>query len=209
MTSIPQIANTGGFSERFLNELVATAQRFDHEAVDRLAGRLAETRRVAGRVFIVGLGGSAANASHAACDLRGLANIEAYTPADSPASLTAAANDYGWRQAFTRWLLVSRIGAQDVLLVLSVGGGSEDPPVSENLIEAVKLGRAAGAFTVGIVGPDGGETARLADLCVRIPIEDAGLRTTHTEIFQAVVWHMLATHPLLQQVVPRWESLRP
>lgn len=207
MAAMPEAGTDATFSTRFLAELTRAADRLDHTMVDRLAVRLAGIRDAGGRVFVVGLGGGAANAAHAACDLRGLANVQAYAPTDTPASLTAAANDYGWRHAFTRWLLGSRLCAADALLVLSVGGGSEDPPVSENLIEAIQLARKVGAFTAGVVGPDGGATARLADLCIRTPVEDLGFRTTHTEIFQSVVWHMLVTHPALGQVTPRWESL--
>lgn len=199
--------DTTGFSRRFLVELAAIAGLLDHGAVDRLAERLARTRETGGRVFVVGLGGGAANAAHAACDLRGLAGVEAYAPTEDVASLTAAANDHGWRHAFTRWLTISRLGDGDVLLVMSVGGGSEDPPVSENLVEAVRLARSVGAFVSGVVGPAGGETARLADLCIRVPVVNRAFRTTHTEIYQSVVWHMLVTHPLLNAVTPHWESL--
>lgn len=207
MAATPEASTDSTFSTRFLTELARAADRLDHTMVDRLAARLAEIRDAGGRVFVVGLGGGAANAAHAACDLRGLANVQAYAPTDAVASLTAAANDYGWRHAFTRWLLVSQISAADALLVFSVGGGSENPPVSENLIEAIGLARKVGAFTAGVVGPDGGATARLADLCIRTPVADPRLRTTHTEIFQSVVWHMLVTHPALGQVTPRWETL--
>ena len=198
-----------GFGQRFLDELIAVAARLNVAAVDRLADRLSNVRPCGGRVFVIGLGGSAANASHAACDLRGLAGLDAYAPTDSAASFTAAANDYGWREAFRRWLEVSRISERDVLLVLSVGGGSLDPPVSENLVTAIEVAREAGAFVCGVVGPDGGETASMADLCISVPVQDRALRTTHTEIFQSVVWHMLVTHPALKSVTPRWESLRP
>lgn len=209
MTSAATSTVDTGYGQRFLAHVAEIADRLDWKAVDRLAKRLAHLREDGGRVFVVGLGGSAANAAHAACDLRGLAGVEAYAPTDSPASWTAAANDYGWTQAFTRWLTVSRIGARDALLVFSVGGGSVDPPVSENLVEAAQLARSAGAAVYGVVGPDGGEVARLAGLCIRVPVTDRSFRTTHTEIFQAVVWHMLVTHPVLRATVPRWESLRP
>lgn len=201
--------SASAFSQRFLDELAGVLARVDVEPIDLLADRLARLRSDGGRVFIVGLGGSAANASHAACDLRGLANIEAYAPTDMAAAFTAAANDYGWRQAFAQWLKISRISASDALMVLSVGGGSEDPPVSENLIEAMQIARRAGAFVCGVVGPNGGETARTADICVRMPEPPGDLRTTHTEIFQSVVWHLLVTHPALNEITPRWESLTP
>jgi D-sedoheptulose 7-phosphate isomerase len=208
MTSLPGTV-AEGFGRRFLDELIAVATRLDVVAVDRLAERLSNVRSRGGRVFVIGLGGGAANASHAACDLRALAALEAYAPTDSAASFTAAANDYGWREALSRWLQVSRITERDALLVLSVGGGSFDPPVSENLVSAIMVAREAGAFVCGVVGPDGGETASLADLCIRVPVEDRALRTTHTEIFQSVVWHMLVAHPALMARTPHWESLRP
>jgi D-sedoheptulose 7-phosphate isomerase len=202
-------AHAQSFGRRFLDELVAVAARLNLAEIDRLAERLSEIRSGGGRVFVIGLGGSAANASHAACDLRGLAGLDACAPTDNVASFTAAANDHGWRDAFNYWLKVSRICDRDALLVLSVGGGSLDPPVSECLIAAIGVARAAGAFVCGVVGPDGGETMTLADLCIRVPVEDRALRTTHTEIFQSVIWHMLVTHPALNSAAPRWESLCP
>lgn len=197
------------FTRRFLAAIATVAERMDTDLVDQLADRLATVRDDAGRVFVTGVGGGAANASHAACDLRGLAAVEAYAPTDSSASLTAAANDYGWRQSISRWLTGSKICGHDALMVFSVGGGSEDPPVSVNLIEAISVARAAGAFVCGVVGPDGGETARQADLCVRVPVSDREFRTTHTEIYQSVIWHLLVSHPRLRAGTPLWETLRP
>lgn len=205
MNPSPELA----FTRRFLAAIATVAERTDTDLVDQLADRLATVRDDAGRVFVVGVGGGAANASHAACDLRGLAAVEAYAPTDNSASLTAAANDYGWRHSISRWLTGSRICHRDALMVFSVGGGSEDPPVSVNLIEAITVARAAGAFVCGVVGPDGGETARLADLCVRVQVPDREFRTTHTEIYQSVIWHLLVTHPRLSASTPLWETLRP
>ncbi len=198
-----------GFSKQFLDELAAISGRLDTALVDELAERLGEVRDTGGRLFILGIGGGAGNAGHAVCDLRGLAGFDAYAPTDNPASLTALTNDHGWRYAFSRWLEDSRLGPRDAVLVFSVGGGSEDPPVSVNLVEAVRLATERGAFVCGVVGPDGGETARLADVCIRVPVADLTFRTTHTEIIQSVVWHMLATHPRLNTVTPLWETLRP
>ncbi|WP_250285176.1 SIS domain-containing protein [Frankia sp. CiP1_Cm_nod2] len=192
-----------------MDELAAISGRLDTALVDELAERLGEVRDTGGRLFILGIGGGAGNAGHAVCDLRGLAGFDAYAPTDNPASLTALTNDHGWRYAFSRWLEDSRLGPRDAVLVFSVGGGSEDPPVSVNLVEAVRLATERGAFVCGVVGPDGGETARLADVCIRVPVADLTFRTTHTEIIQSVVWHMLATHPRLNTVTPLWETLRP
>lgn len=197
------------FTRRFLSAVAAVAERTDADLLDRLAARLAAVRDAQGRVFVVGVGGGAANASHAVCDLRALAGVEAYAPTDNAAALTAAANDHGWQHSVSRWLIGSRIGPRDALMVFSVGGGSQDPPVSVNLVEAVAVARAADAFVCGVVGPDGGETARLADLCVRVPVPEREFRTTHTEIWQSVVWHLLVSHPALNTATPLWESLRP
>jgi D-sedoheptulose 7-phosphate isomerase len=205
VNSSPESAFTG----RFLAAIVAVAERIDTGLVDQLADRLASVRDSSGRVFVVGVGGGAANASHAACDLRGLAAFEAYAPTDSSASLTAAANDYGWRHSVSRWLTSSKVCSRDALMVFSVGGGSEDPPVSINLIEAMSVARTAGAFICGVVGPDGGETARRADLCLRVPVSVREFRTTHTEIYQSVLWHLLVSHPRLRAGTPLWETLHP
>jgi D-sedoheptulose 7-phosphate isomerase len=194
---------------RFLRELRAIAESLDSGLVDEIALRLRRVREEQGRVFVIGVGGGAGNATHAVCDLRALAGLEAYAPTDNAAALTAAINDHGWRDSFARWLRGSRVGSRDAVVIFSVGGGSEDPPVSVNIVEAVREAVAAGAFVCGVVGPDGGVTAQLADVCVRVPVAGREYRTTHTEIFQAVVWHMLVTHPALALVTPRWEALRP
>lgn len=194
---------------RFLRVLADIADRLDTAAVDRIAHRLAQVRENRGRVFFIGVGGGAGNATHAVCDLRNLAGVEAYSPTDNAATLTASINDRGWRTAVSEWLTCSRISSRDAVVVFSVGGGSEDPPVSVNLVEAVRTARDAGAYICGVVGPDGGETARVADECIRVPVADRAFRTTHTEIYQAVVWHMLIVHPALRLGTPTWETLRP
>ncbi|MFD9406485.1 SIS domain-containing protein [Streptomyces sp. NPDC059989] len=196
------------YTLRFTEELVRVAQRLDLAAVDDVARALRAVRDGGGRVFCVGVGGGAANASHAVCDFRGLAGLESYAPTDNSAALTAAINDYGWRDSISRWLTGSRIGPSDALLVFSVGGGSEEPPVSVNLVEAVRTAKRASAFVCGVVGPNGGETRRLADVCITVPVSDPDHVTTHTEIFQSVVWHLLVTHPELNRTRPHWEGLR-
>ncbi|MFE4698487.1 SIS domain-containing protein [Streptomyces sp. NPDC001935] len=194
---------------RFLETLAAVAGDLDHTAVDRMAQRLARVRAEQGRVFLLGVGGGAGNATHAVCDLRNLAGLDAHAPTDNAATLTAAINDRGWRSAYAEWLTCANIGPRDAVMVFSVGGGSEEPPVSVNLVEALRTAQDSGAYICGVVGPDGGETARMADECLRVPVNDRDYRTTHTEIFQSVVWHMLIVHPLLAVTTPRWESLRP
>ena len=195
------------FSKRFLSELGDLASRIDPEQIDALARMLAKVRTNEGRVFILGVGGGAANAAHAVCDLRGLANIEAYAPTDSVASITATTNDYGWKHVFRIWLAQSRVRTGDLVLVFSVGGGSITPPVSENLVDAMHYAKQQGALIAAVVGPIGGAAVELSDICVRVPVTDGDFVTTHTEIFQAVVWHMLVTHPSVTTRQPHWESL--
>jgi D-sedoheptulose 7-phosphate isomerase len=191
----------------FVEELVAVATRLDLAAVDRMAAELGRRRAAGGRVFFLGVGGGAANAAHAVCDFRGMAGFEAYAPTDNPATLTASINDLGWDGSMARWLSDSQLGARDAVVVFSVGGGSEDPPVSMNLVHAVRTTVQTGALLCGVVGPRGGETARSADICITVPVAAADLTTTHTEIFQAVVWHLLVTHPELNRTRPHWEGL--
>ncbi|MFE7570314.1 hypothetical protein ACFU76_25655 [Streptomyces sp. NPDC057539] len=192
---------------RFLEVLAAVTARVDGAGIDRIARRLAEVRTAQGRLFLLGVGGGAGNATHAVCDFRNLAGLDASSPTDNAATLTASINDRGWRNAVAEWLRCSNLGPRDAVMVFSVGGGSEEPPVSVNLVEALRCAREAGAYLCGVVGPDGGETARLADDCVRVPVVERDFRTTHTEIFQSVVWHLLITHPALATIRPRWESL--
>lgn len=195
------------YGRRFLDVIADIADELDHAAVDRIAARLATVREQRGRVFFLGVGGGAGNATHAVCDLRNLTGLEAYSPTDNAATLTAAINDRGWQNSVAEWLAGSNLGELDAVVVFSVGGGSENPPVSVNLVEALRYAAKVGAFTCGVVGPDGGQTAQIADECVRVPVRDRDFRTTHTEIYQAVVWHMLVLHPLLARVRPKWESL--
>ncbi|WP_109527779.1 SIS domain-containing protein [Nocardia aurea] len=200
---------TREYSMAFLRTVAVVAERIDCDVIDRIACRLSNVRESGGRVFVVGVGGGAGNATHAVCDMRNLAGLEAYSATDNVATLTASINDSGWRGSIAQWLSVSRITTNDALMVFSVGGGSEDPPVSINIVEAVRLAKKAGAFVCGVVGPDGGVTADVSDECVRVPVTDRRFRTTHTEIYQSVVWHMLVLHPSLGISAPRWESLCP
>jgi len=195
------------FTQQFLEETVQIVKKIDTQAVDRLVALLAATRGAGGRLFILGVGGSAGNASHAVNDFRKITGIEAYAPTDNVSELTARTNDEGWSTVFERWLRVSRLRADDMLLIFSVGGGSLEKQVSPNLVEALKYARSVGAKIGGIVGRDGGYTAQVADACVLIPVVNADHITPHSEAFQAVVWHLLVSHPDLKQEQTKWESV--
>jgi D-sedoheptulose 7-phosphate isomerase len=195
------------FSATYLAEAAAVMAAVDREAVERLALGLAGVRERGGRVFAVGAGGSAANASHAVSDLRTLCGIEAYAPTDNVAELTARVNDSGWDTALPRWLRGSRLAGRDALLVLSVGGGDRERGVSAGIVGALELARDVCAAIFAIVGRDGGAAARCADAAVVIPPLFAARVTPHTESICAVLWHLLVSHPLLCRAVPRWESI--
>ena len=168
---------------------------------------LAETRARGGRLFILGVGGSAANASHAVNDFRKIAGMEAYAPTDNVSELTARTNDEGWASVFESWLRTSRLRPDDMVLVFSVGGGSVEKQISPNLVAALDYARAVGARIAGIVGRDGGYTARMADACVIIPAVNTAHVTPHTEAFQALVWHLIVSHPRLKAAETKWESM--
>ena len=196
------------FVKQYLAEAAEVIGLLDPRAIEGLIELLVETRRQGGRVFILGVGGSAANASHAVNDFRKIAGIEAYAPTDNVSELTARTNDDGWASVFEGWLRVSRVGATDLLLVFSVGGGDAERNVSPNLVAAVTYAKGQGARVAGVVGRDGGYTAQVADACVIIPTVNASHVTPHTEAFQAVVWHLLVTDPRLKMVATKWESVR-
>src|SRR5271165_5581174 len=195
------------FSGDFLAEAREIAGMLDCNAIEEIAAALAGIRDRQGRLFILGVGGSAANASHAVNDFRKIAGLEAYAPTDNVSELTARTNDEGWSTVFESWLRVSRLQPRDGILVLSVGGGSLERQVSPNLVAALEYAKAVGAKILGIVGRDGGHTAKLADVCVLIPTVNTAHITPHAEAFQAVVWHLLVSHPALKQTETRWESL--
>ena len=195
------------FTQQFLEEAAQIAKEIDAPAVDRLVALLVATRAAGGRLFILGVGGSAGNASHAVNDFRKITGIEAYAPTDNVSELTARTNDEGWATVFESWLRVSRLRADDMLLIFSVGGGNLEKQVSPNLVEALKYARTVGAKIGGIVGRDGGYTAQVADACVLIPVVNAAHITPHSEAFQAVVWHLLVSHPDLKQQQTKWESV--
>ena len=191
---------------RFLQETAEIARALDAPSIEALVQELVQARARAGRVFVVGVGGSAANASHLVNDLRKLCGIEAYTPTDNVAELTARTNDDGWAKSFSGWLEVSRLNERDLLLVLSVGGGDSAANISPNLIGALELAAARQARIAGIVGRDGGATRNAAHACVVVPMPAPERVTPHTEAFQSVVAHLLVSHPDLQRSPAKWES---
>jgi len=196
------------FVKQHLSEAAEILGRFDLDAIERTATLLAELRERGGRLFLLGVGGSAANCSHAVNDFRKICGIEAYAPTDNVAELTARTNDEGWPSVFVEWLKVSRLRADDAVLVFSVGGGDAERNVSSNLVSALQHAKSVGAKIAGIVGRDGGFTARVADACVIVPTVNAQSVTPHTEAFQAVIWHLLVSHPKLKVAQTKWESTR-
>jgi D-sedoheptulose 7-phosphate isomerase len=195
------------FVARYLDQVGQVAARLDRGAISRLVELLADVRESGGRLFILGVGGSAGNASHAVNDFRKIVGLEAYAPTDNVSELTARINDEGWDTAYANWLKGSRLVARDGVLVFSVGGGDAERNVSVNLVRAIEHAKAVGARVGGIVGRDGGFTARLADACVIVPTVDPATVTPHSEAFQAVIWHLLVSHPRLQAAPAKWESL--
>jgi D-sedoheptulose 7-phosphate isomerase len=196
------------FTEQFLDESVAVLRALDAGMIERLATGLATAREGGGRLFILGVGGSAGHASHAVNDFRKLCAFEAYAPTDNVSELTARVNDEGWDTSFSEWLKVSRLGARDAVLVFSVGGGNKEKNVSPNLVLALEHAQAVGARIFGIVGKDGGYTAKVAEACVVIPTVSLDRITPHTEGLCAVVWHLLVSHPVLKRAATKWESVK-
>lgn len=196
------------FVSKYLTEVCSIAGLLDQDAIEELAGRIVQVREAGGRIFFLGVGGGAANASHAVNDFRKIAGIECYAPSDSVAEITARINDEGWTGCYAAWLTGSRIERRDAVFVFSVGGGDEERGVSENLVEAIRTARSAGARVLGVVGRDGGYTARTADACVVVPTVSLEGVTPHTEEFQAVLLHLLVSHPLIKKRQTHWESLR-
>lgn len=207
MDTAPASAGTPSFSETFLAETVAILKALGHENLERCARGLAEVRDRGGRLFVVGVGGSAGHASHAVNDFRKICGFEAYTPTDNVSELTARINDDGWDTALSAWLAGSRLGPLDGLLVFSVGGGDASRGVSVNLIRAIDLAIERGATVWGIVGREGGYTAKVAHGCVVVPPLYPDRVTPHTEGLCAVLWHLLVSHPALARRATKWESV--
>jgi D-sedoheptulose 7-phosphate isomerase len=196
------------YTQQHLNEAVEIIQKLDAATIERMAQLLATVRAEGGRLFILGVGGSAANASHAVNDFRKIAGIETYAPTDNVSELTARTNDEGWDTVFASWLKTSRLGARDMVFVFSVGGGNLEKNVSPNLVRALQLAKEVGAKIIGIVGRDGGYTAKVADAAVIVPTVNPDNVTPHSEAFQAVIWHLLVSHPAVKVTQTKWESTR-
>lgn len=209
MTSRSQPDQSGStFADHYLSESVDIIRQIDVSQIERCAVGLSDIRDGGGRLFILGVGGSAGHASHAVNDFRKLCDLESYAPTDNVSELTARTNDEGWDTTFSRWLETSRIGQRDGILVFSVGGGDRERGISVNLVTALEVARLAGARIFGIVGRDGGFTAKLADACVVIPPIVESRITPHTEGLCAVIWHLLVSHPALARNPTKWESGR-
>src|SRR5438105_4469412 len=195
------------FAASFLKEFASIVSQLDSQAIERSAALLADVRARGGRLFILGVGGSAGNASHAVNDFRKLADIEAYAPTDNVSELTARTNDEGWPTVFEAWLRTSRLRAEDLIMVLSVGGGSVERNVSPNLVSALQYASSLGTPVIGIVGRDGGYTAQVAQACVIVPTTNPAHVTPPAEEFQGIVWHLMVSHPSLKAAPTKWESV--
>lgn len=196
------------YAATHLEEVVAVTRGIDPVAVEKMAELLAALRSAGGRLFFIGVGGGAGNCAHAVNDFRKICGIESYAPTDNVSELTARVNDEGWEGVFARWLETSRLNAKDALFVFSVGGGNLEKNISANIVAALKLAKERGAKVVGVVGRDGGYTAKVADACIIVPTVNPETVTPHTEAFQAVIWHLLVSHPKLRMNEMKWETVR-
>src|SRR6059058_2614795 len=194
------------FTRDHLEETRRIVDALDIDVIDRMAEMLADLRAKGGRLFFLGVGGSAGNCSHAVNDFRKIAGIEAYAPTDNVSELTARTNDEGWETVFVEWLKTSRLTKSDMIFIFSVGGGNLEKNISPNLVRALQYAKTVGSQIVGVVGRDGGYTAKVADACVIVPKVNPETITPHSEAFQAVVWHLLVSHPLLKASETKWES---
>jgi D-sedoheptulose 7-phosphate isomerase len=196
------------YSATYIEEAIGILQSLDDEAIERIAELLNKTRANNGRLFILGVGGGAGHASHAVCDFRKIAQIESYSPSDNVSELTARINDDGWDSVYANWLKGSKLGPLDMVFVFSVGGGDAERNISTNLVRALQLAKETGAKICGVVGRDGGFTAKVADACVVVKVPNSANVTPHTEAFQALVWHLLVSHPLVKASEMKWESVK-
>jgi D-sedoheptulose 7-phosphate isomerase len=194
------------YAEQHLNEAAEIVRRLDTAAIEKVADLLVAVKATGGRIFFLGVGGSAGNCSHAVNDFRKIVGIESYAPTDNVSELTARTNDDGWASVFVEWLKISRLTARDAVFVFSVGGGNLEKNISPNLVEALKFAQTVGAKITGVVGRDGGYTAKVADACVIIPTVNPDTVTPHSEGFQAIIWHLLVSHPKLKSSQTKWES---
>lgn len=194
------------YAKQHLNEVAEIVEKIDVAAIEKMADLLVQVKAEGGRIFFLGVGGSAGNCSHAVNDFRKIVGIESYAPTDNVSELTARTNDEGWASIFVEWLKVSKLTPKDMLFIFSVGGGNLEKNISPNLVEALKHAKSVGSGVIGVVGRDGGYTAQVADACVVIPTVNADNVTPHSEAFQAVVWHLLVSHPKLKANQTKWES---
>lgn len=194
------------YTAQHINESIEILRRLDQDAIERVADLLAKIKRTGGRIFFLGVGGSAGNCSHAVNDFRKIVGIESYAPTDNVSELTARTNDHGWATVFVEWLKVSKLSSKDGVFVMSVGGGDLEKNISPNLVSAVQHAKSVGAAITGVVGRDGGYTATVADACVIVPTVNSETITPHSESFQAIVWHLLVSHPKLKTNRTKWES---
>jgi D-sedoheptulose 7-phosphate isomerase len=208
MTELLKNPAEATYTASYLDEAVEIIGRLDQRAIEKMARMLSELKVREGRLFILGVGGGAGHASHAVNDFRKIAGIESYSPTDNVSELTARVNDDGWDTAFSRWLQGSRLSKNDAILVFSVGGGDRQRNVSANLVVALDHARSIGCCILAIVGRDGGHAARTADAVVLVPVVNPDTITPHTESFQAVVWHLLVTHPIVRSNETKWESMK-
>ncbi len=196
------------YTRQYLDEATQIIARLDAAKIEAMLELIVDLRRRGGRLFFLGVGGSAGNASHAVNDFRKIAGIECYAPTDNVSELTARVNDDGWETVFVNWLKVSRLRANDMVFVFSVGGGDLERNISPNLVRALEYSKHVGAKICGVVGRDGGYTARVADACIIVPTMSPETITPHAEAFQAVIWHLLVSHPALRAAAMKWESVR-
>jgi len=196
------------YSQEHLSEASKIISKIDHSTIENMALILSKIKKNKGRIFFLGVGGSAGNCSHAVNDFRKIVEIESYAPTDNISELTARVNDEGWRAIFTPWLKLSKLSSKDAIFIFSVGGGNLEKNISPNIVDALMYAKKKKSKIVGVVGKDGGYTASVADACVIIPIVNEKTITPHTEAFQAVIWHLLVSHPLLKQNETKWESTK-
>ena len=196
------------FIDQYFNEAKIIIDKIDRDQILKMISIINKTRSNNGRMFVLGVGGGAGHASHAVNDFRKICGLEAYTPTDNVSELTARVNDDGWETAYVNWLKISKLNKNDILLVFSVGGGNLEKNISVNILKSLELGKKLGTRICGIVGRDGGYTAQVADACVVIPPINPETVTPHTEAFQAVIWHLLVSHPDLQKYDMKWESVK-
>ena len=196
------------YSEKHLLEAKSIIEKIDKSKIEEMVDLIASTKNQKGRIFFIGVGGSAGNCSHAVNDFRKIIEIECYTPTDNVSELTARTNDEGWDSVFCEWLKISKLNNKDMIIVFSVGGGSSEQNISKNIVKAIDYGKSLGAKILGIVGRDGGHTAKLSDACLIIPTVNQETITPHTESFQSLVWHLIVSHPKLKTKQTKWESIK-